>query len=249
MFLPIITATLVISFISLIGALALFFNEKLLDKLLLLLMSFSAGALIGNAFLHLIPEAIEGGFFENNLLTLFLYVISGFLAFFILENFINWHHHHSREHPQEAPFSYLVLISDAIHNFLDGLAIAASFFISFPAGIATALAVALHEIPQEIGDFGVLVYGGIKKTKALFLNFISASTVILGGVVGFFLAERQIISIELLLPFIAGGFIYIASSDLVPEIKSHTGTKKSILSLLAFIFGVAIMWGLKSLSL
>jgi zinc and cadmium transporter len=139
------------------------------------------------------------------------------------------------------PFSYLILISDSIHNFIDGLIIAASFVVSFPIGIVTALAVALHEIPQEIGDFGVLVYGGFKRVKALFLNFLSAITVIFGGLFGFLLSEKIGQSIIFLLPFAAGNFIYIASSDLIPEIKLKVSFKKSLIHFFIFLLGIITM--------
>lgn len=242
-FIWIILATFFISAISFIGALGLFLKERILDKILLLLVAFSAGALFGGAFLHLIPESIEAiGLGENSILEIFLYLIIGFCTFFILEQFIKWHHHHSMQHPKIMPFSYLILISDGIHNFIDGIVVAASFAVSLPTGLVTALAVGLHEIPQEIGDFGILIYGGFKKIKALFLNFISASTIILGGIVGFLIAEKISDKIIFLLPFAAGNFIYIAASDLIPHIKEEKDFKKSILNFLTFLFGVIIMF-------
>ncbi len=154
----ILISTFLISFIAFVGALTLFLKEKLLNKVLLILVAFSAGALIGGAFLHLIPETImKVGLNETSLLKIFLYLLLGFCVFFILEQFIRWHHHHDTHHPKIMPFSYMILISDGIHNFIDGLIIAASFVIAFPVGLITALAVALHEIPQEIGDYGVLL--------------------------------------------------------------------------------------------
>ena len=232
--------------IAFIGALTLFLKEKLLDKILLSLISFSAGALIGGAFLHLIPEAIvQVGLEETALLKIFLYLIFGFCFFFILEQFIRWHHHHALHHPEIAPFSYLILVSDGVHNFIDGLIIAASFVVCFPVGVATALAVAFHEIPQEIGDFGVLVYGGFKKVQALFLNFLSAIVAIFGGIVGFFLAEKIGQSIVFLLPFAAGNFIYIAAADLIPEIRHKASDKKSIINFFVFLLGIAFMLLLK----
>ncbi len=238
----IILSTFLISLIAFIGALTLFLKEKLLDKILLILVAFSAGALIGGAFLHLIPETIvKVGVEEGQLLKVFLYLLLGFCTFFILEQFIRWHHHHATRHPEIMPFSYLILVSDAVHNFIDGLIIAASFVIALPVGIITALAVALHEIPQEIGNFGVLVYGGFKKSRALFLNFLSAITVILGGIVGFFLSEKIGDSIIFLLPFAAGNFIYIASSDLIPEIKHKESFKKSAIYFFVFLLGIILM--------
>ena len=143
------------------------------------------------------------------------------------------------------PFSYLILVSDGIHNFIDGLIIAASFVVSFPIGIATTLAVVLHEIPQEIGDFGVLIYGGIKKVRALFLNFLSAIFAIFGGFLGFLLSEKIGESIVFLLPFAAGTFIYIASSDLLPEIKHKESLKKSLIHFFVFLLGIILMLLLK----
>ena len=242
----ILISTFLISLIAFVGALILFLKEELLNKILLILVALSAGALIGGAFLHLIPEAIEEAVSKDySLLTIFLYLILGFCTLFILEQFISWHHHHATQHPeinsQIKPFSYLILISDAIHNFIDGLIIAGSFIISLPMGLITSLAVALHEIPQEIGDYGVLVYGGFKKIKALFLNFFSASTVIFGGIVGFFLSKTIGEQILFLLPFAAGTFIYIAASDLIPHIKEEKNLKKSALYFFVFLTGIILM--------
>jgi len=239
-------ATILISLIAFAGALTLFLKEKLLNKMLLILVSLSAGALIGGAFLHLLPEAVES-VPEENILNVFIFSIIGFSVFLILEQCIRWHHHHSTRHPDIAPFSYLILISDAIHNFIDGLIIAASFAISFEIGIVTTLAVALHEIPQEIGDFGVLVYGGFKKNKALFLNFISAITVVFGGMVGFLVSEKIGESVIFLLPFAAGNFIYIASADLIPEIKQKKEPKKSFINFIIFFIGIMLMFLIKFL--
>lgn len=244
----IILTTFLISLISFIGALILFLKEELLDRILLVLASFAAGALIGGAFFHLMPEAIaEVGADEETVLILFLYLIFGFCIFFFLEQFIRWHHHHATKHPEIKPFSYLILISDGVHNFIDGLIIAASFVVAFPLGIATVIAIALHEIPQEIGDFGLLVYGGFKKGKALVLNFLSAISIVFGGIVGFFLSEKIGESVIFLLPFAAGNFIYIACSDIIPEIKHKVDIRKSAIHFLVFLIGIGIMLLIKIL--
>lgn len=266
----IILSTFLVSLISFIGILTLVLKEELLNKVLLLSVAFSAGALIGGAFFHLIPEAINKVEAEQ-ILVLFLYLVFGFCFFFILENFIHWHHHHATSHPEVhpvrnfltqddnskierdkisngvKPFSYLILVSDGIHNFIDGLIIAASFLFSFPLGVTTTLAVIFHEIPQEIGDFGVLVYGGFKKIKALFLNFLSGLLAILGGIIGFLLSEKIGEGIIFLLPFAAGNFIYIAASDLIPEIKQKVGLKKAFLHFLIFLGGLGLMLVMKLL--
>ncbi len=237
----IFASTLVISLISLIGVITLAMSDKLLGKILLLLVSFSAGALMGGAFLHLIPEAVEN--FQGS--NIYSYILIGFISFFLVEKILHWRHCHDGDCKVHS-FAYMNLFGDSVHNFLDGLAIAASFVTSIPLGVTTTIAVALHEIPQEIGDFGVLVYGGFKKLTALSLNFITAMTSIAGGVVGFLLAGYPEFA-SLLIPFTAGGFIYIAASDLIPEIRKETSLVRGGASFLFFIFGILIMLGLKIL--
>lgn len=242
----IIGTTFVISLIALVGALTLFLKEKLLNRILLALVAFSAGALIGGAFLHLMPEAIIGvDTNEASVLNVFLYLLLGFCIFFVLEQLIRWHHHHTTTHPKIMPFSYLILIGDGIHNYIDGLVIAASFMVNFPVGIVTTLAIALHEIPQEIGDFGILVYGGFERVKALTLNYISAITVIFGGITGYLLYGWIGESIVLLLPFAAGNFIYIATTDLIPEIRYKESLKKSLVRFCVFLTGIGLMLAVK----
>lgn len=240
----IIIATFSVSLISFVGVFALALKEKLLERILLFLVAFSAGSLIGGAFLHLMPEAVEGAeTMDISVLNVFLYLLLGFCVFFILERFIGWHHHHSSKHPEIKSFSYLILASDALHNFIDGLIIAAGFLVDFSVGAITTLMVILHEIPQEVGDFGVLVYGGFNKTKALFLNFLSALVAIFGGIIGYFLSRSMGDSAIFLLSFAAGNFIYIACSDLIPEIKkTETEPKKSFFYFLTFLSGIGLMW-------
>lgn len=249
MLLWIIIATFCISLISFVGVLLLFLKDKLLDKILLILVAFSAGSLIGGAFLHLMPEAItQAAGDESLILNLFLYLIFGFCIFFVLEQFIGWHHHHAAKHPEIMTFSYSILISDSLHNFIDGLIIAGSFVAGFQIGLVTALAVILHEIPQEIGDFGVLVYGGFTKTKALLLNFLSALAAIFGGIVGYLFLEKTNEFAIFLLPFAAGNFIYIACSDLIPEIKKEgEDVRKTLFYFFIFLSGIGLMWVLRAL--
>ncbi|MCK4440328.1 ZIP family metal transporter [Candidatus Bathyarchaeota archaeon] len=244
----IIGTTFLISLVAFVGALTLFLKEKFLKQILLILVAFSAGALIGGAFLHLMPEAIiKVGVNEASVLKVFLYLLLGFCIFFVLEQLVRWHHHHVITHPKIMPFSYLILISDGIHNFIDGLIIAASFMVDFHIGIVTTLAVALHEIPQEIGDFGVLVYGGFERVRALILNYISAITVIFGGITGYLLYAWIGKSIVFLLPFAAGNFIYIASTDLIPEIRYKESLTKSLVRFCAFLAGMGLMLAVKLL--
>ena len=239
----ILLSTFLVSLISFVGAVSLFFKEKFLNKILLVLVALSAGALLGGAFLHLLPEAIKTAGVAN-VLKVFIFALLGFCLFYILEEFIKWHHHHATDHSVH-PFTYLILFSDGLHNFLDGLIIAGSFVVSPISGVATTLAVALHEIPQELGDFGVLVYGGLTKRKALLFNFLSALLAVLGGLAGFFLAKKIGFSIVYLLPFAAGNFIYIACSDLIPEIKKDFPLKKSLGYFCVFILGILFMLVMK----
>jgi len=240
----IIASTFLVSLIAFIGILALVLRDNLLRKLLLVLVSLSAGALMGGAFLHLLPEALEKAGSHEIFQTLFLYVLIGFSLFFIIEKVLHWRHCHKGKCDVHT-FAYMNLFGEAVHNFIDGLIIAASFVVSIPLGITTTLAVALHEIPQEIGDFGVLVYGGFTKSRALCLNFLIALAAVAGGISGFFLSTTIESSVLFLLPFAAGGFIYIAASDLVPEIRKETRIGRALLNFGIFILGIIIMFIVK----
>jgi len=242
----IILCTFLISIISLVGSIALFIREKLLEKILLVLVALSAGGLMGGAFLHLLPESVSEANSPVFITNLFSYFLFGFCIFFILEQFIQWTHEHYDLH-EKKPVSYLVLVSDFVHNFIDGLVIAGSFLMGFNVGIVTSIAIALHEIPQEIGDFGVLVYGGFEKRKALLWNFISAITVIFGGIMGFYLSNMIEGSALLLLPFAAGNFTYIAASDLIPEIKHGDSLKRNLTHFVTFLIGLLIMLFIKKI--
>jgi zinc and cadmium transporter len=239
----ILVTTVAISLIAWIGILTVFLNDALLDRILLVLVALAAGALIGGAFLHLLPRAIRE-YGATDTLPMFLYLIGGFCLFYVLEQFIHWHHHHGATHDRDA-VSYLVLISDTVHNFIDGLVIAGSFLVGTEVGLVTAAAIALHEIPQEIGDFGVLVYGGFERFHALALNYLTQATVIVGGLVGYALTNIAGQPPTFLLPFAAGNFIYIASSDLIPEIKAQDDHRTAALHFGVFLLGIALMLGVK----
>jgi len=206
------------------------------------LIGFAAGGLIGGAFLHLLPEAIEKSEKSSNV---FLFAIVGFILFFMLEKYLYWRHCHKGEKCDIHAFTYLNLIGDGIHNFIDGLVIGASFFVDIKIGIVTTMAIVLHEIPQELGDFGVLIYGGFAKSKALFYNFLSALTAIVGTIIGYYISN-SVESIGIfLLPFAAGGFIYIAASDLIPELHRQKDLKKANISIIFFILGILFMYLIK----
>jgi len=228
-----------VSLISFAGIFTLSLKEEVLRKYIFIFISIAVGALLGDAFIHLIPESFEES--SSTILTSVL-VISGILFFFVLEKFLHWHHHgEDKEDSYIHPVGKLVLFSDGIHNFIDGIIIGASFLVSVPVGLATTTAVILHEIPQEIGDFAVLLHSGYTKRRALWLNFLSAMLAILGGVVPFVLGEATEIPSMWFLPIAAGGFIYIAVADLIPELQKTKGLRYSILQIIAVMAGVVAM--------
>jgi zinc and cadmium transporter len=235
----IILATVVNGLIAFVGVFALFLKESVLERILLVLIAFSAGALLAGGLFHLLAESIE--MMEMN--TAFITLLFGFSSFFIIERFLHWHHCHD-EKCDVHEFTYLILIGDGVHNFIDGLVIAASFLVGVPFGIITTLLIIGHEIPQELGDFGALVYGGFGKKKALLFNFASQLTCVIGGVVGFFMSGLGNLT-AMLLPFAAGGFFYIAASDLIPELHKETDLKKSLISFAFFLIGIGFMVSMK----
>jgi len=233
-----IGSVVLVSLISFVGILALAWNEKRLHKILLLLVGFSAGALVGDVFIHIIPELVKKGVFT---FTTSLSIVMGIIIFFILEKIIFWHHCHLPPHKHHVhEFGLTNLVGDALHNFLDGLIIGASYLVDIPLGIATTVAVILHEIPQEVGDFGVLIHAGFSKFKALLFNFLTAVMAILGGLIAFLGIRLEYLE-QYFIPIIAGGFLYIAIADLIPELKKEEKTKQSILQVIWFCLGVGVM--------
>lgn len=247
-----ILGVVVVSLLSLIGVFAISLKETTLDKVLFVLLSFAAGSILGAAYLDLLPEAIEFFNEQEMLSTAFLYVTLGFLGFFFLERFIYWYHGHVHGYESDVEeermtvkkFVYLNIIGDGVHNFIDGMAIAASFVFSLPLGLSTLVAVIFHEIPQEIGDFGVLVYGGFSRYKALFFNFLSALTAIVGAFVSYYLSFYVQNFVGFLIALTAGGFIYLAASELIPEIQKEKHIGRSMLQFVLFIFGIVLIWSL-----
>tara|TARA_B100000315_G_scaffold3954_1_gene3888 strand:+ start:669 stop:1418 length:750 start_codon:yes stop_codon:yes gene_type:complete len=237
-----IVSVLIVSSISFLGLLTFAVKADKLKKILLYMVSFSAGALFGDAFIHLLPEVVEEAGFSPSIS---LYVLFGIGFSFIIEKFIHWRHCHipsSKEHIH--PFAMMNLLGDGVHNFIDGIIIGASYLASVPVGIATTLAVILHEVPSEIGDFGVLLHGGFSKGKALFYNFVTALTAVLGAIVSLLISSYLENITTFLVPFAAGTFIYIAGSDLIPEIHKEVDAKKSLLQFIAIVLGVLIMMSL-----
>lgn len=235
-----IGSTLLVSLLSFSGLLLLAMKAPQLKKMVFILVSFAVGALFGNTFFMLVPESYA--LIENTKLIGVL-VISGLVVMFVLEKFIHWHHCHNVSHEHdEAPLGYISLITDSLHNFTDGVLIAAAWMVSPEVGVATALAVIVHEIPQEISDFGVLLHAGFSKRKALFLNFIAACAAILGAIVTLMLGEHIEKLIVFILPFAAGGFIYLAGSDLIPELNRESSLRKNLIQLAAIVAGLLLMF-------
>lgn len=232
----ILISTFAVSLISLIGVFTLSIKDKLLARILFCLVGFSAGALIGSAFLHILPEVLK----TTDSILVFEFLILGIVLFFLMERYFYWRHCHEGVCSVHA-FTYLNLIGDGIHNFMDGMVIAAGFCVSINLGIVTTVAIILHEIPQELGDFAVLVYGGFSKKKALLFNFLTGLTAMAGALLGYFISDSARGFVSFVLPLTAGGFIYIATSDLIPEIHKEKDLKRSSAAFIAFLFGIAMM--------
>lgn len=236
-------AVIGVSLVSLIGVVSLAFKDEYVKKYIGLFISLAIGALLGDAFIHIIPESFEN-LVDPNITSLL--IISGLMIFFLLEKLIHWHHHgEDKEEEHVHPVGKLVLFSDGIHNLIDGIIIGVSFIVSIPLGFATTLAVILHEIPQEIGDFAVLLHAGYSKRKALLYNFISALFAVLGVLIVFILGDVIENYILWFLPIAAGGFIYVALADLIPELHKHSGRTNLILQIGALTLGVLLMLSLK----
>lgn len=237
--LAVLISVLFVSLISLVGVFALSTKEKTIKRNSALLVSFAAGALFGDAIIHLLPEAFEE---LGTSLSTSLYVISGIVVFFVLEKFLHWRHCHlglTERHTHS--LATMNLVGDGVHNFIDGLLIGATYLVSFPVGLATTLAIIFHEIPQEIGDFGVLLHAGLSVKKALLFNFLSALLAVLGAVMALLLNQYLVGFEAFLLAIAAGGFLYIAGSDLIPELKHECGGMKSVRQFVLMIFGIAVM--------
>ncbi len=222
-FLPLLSV-IVVSLVSLIGVLAISVREDLIKKYISLFVSLAVGGLLGDAFIHLIPEGLAE---IKNPTTFSILIILGILLFFIIEKYLHWHHHGEAEDLNHAihPLGKMILFSDGVHNFIDGLVIGSSYLVSTELGLATTIAVILHEIPQEIGDFGVLLHSGFSKAQALWFNFLSALSAVLGVIVVLIIGEWSNVVSTWLIPFAAGGFIYIALSDLIPELHKKSDKK------------------------
>ena len=232
----IVGSSLLMSAIALVGGVTLVLSEQTLQRLLLPLVAFAAGSLLGGAFFHMIPAALAAGL---NDVAVYALILAGFAVFFGLEQFLHWHHCHRADTACKKPLTYLILIGDGLHNLLGGMAVAGTFLIDIRLGIVTWLAAAAHEVPQELGDFGVLVHGGWERRRALFYNVLSALTFLVGGLVAYGASLR--VDVSFLVPFAAGNFIYIGAADLIPEVKAHADLRANIVHFAAFVAGAALL--------
>lgn len=238
-----VVSTLLVSIVSLSGIFLLTIRDKVLQKIVLYLVSFAIGSMLANVFFHLLPEAYEVSSSIEKASTL---VLVGFLGSFIIEKYIHWHHCHNLHCKHAEPVGIMLLIGDALHNATDGMLIAASYMVSIPVGIATTIAIMLHEIPQEIGDFAVLIHSGYTRAKALLWNLCTALTALIGAIVLVWLHDHVSNIEAILLPIIAGNFLYIAGTDLLPTLQKQTKVKNSIIQLLSIIAGIALVFFLTS---
>jgi zinc and cadmium transporter len=237
----IVSGGVAMSAISLVGAVTFLLDETTQRRLVRPLVAFAAGSLLGGAIAHMIPEATARGGGS----TPYVSVLAGFALFLAIEQFLHWHHCHRETADCRPPLGYLILVGDGLHNLLGGLAVGAAFVADVRVGLTIWLAAAAHEVPQELGDFGVLVHGGWTRTRALVFNLLSSATFLLGGVVAWAASAR--FDTAWLLGFAAGNFLYIGASDLVPEVNRHRELGAGALHFLAFTAGAGLLVALKVL--
>ncbi len=235
-------STFLIAILAWVGIFTFALKEESFKKLLNLLVAFAAGTLIGVSFIHLIPEALHNttcGHGHSSAGPLL--ILAGFVFFFILEQYLHWHHcHRTPSEHTKTPFSIMILVANGIHNFVDGILVGAAFLVNIPLGITTSIAVAAHELPQELGNYGILVYGGWERMKALTVNFGVSLIIVAGGITAYFSAG--ILNPAYVVPFAAGGFIYIGAADLIPEIQRCGKMHKSLITLGVFLLGIVAMF-------
>jgi zinc and cadmium transporter len=235
----ILSGGVLMSLIALSGSLTLLLNEKTLKKILLPLVALAAGSLMGGALFHMLPASVSE---IENLLFVFALVATGFCVFMILEQFMHWHHCHRKLAYHKQPVTILILIADSLHNFIDGIVVGSAFLINTWLGVTAWLATAAHEIPQELGDFGVLINGGWNKKKALLVNFLSGLTFLAGSIAVYFASSWFQLNTVYLVAFGAGNFLYIATSDLIPQINKEETAGKNLLHFFAFVTGLVILF-------
>lgn len=224
------------SSIAMVGSITLALSEEALDRLLIPMVALAAGSLLGGAFLHMLPNAIDA---LGNTQAVWVWFLAGFTGFFLLEQTLHWHHCH-RAVSNHRPMGHLILVADGLHNFVGGMSVASAFFIDHRVGLVTWFAAAAHEVPQELGDFGILVNSGWGRRSALLYNVASGATFLVGGLVAYVLSGA--VDIVFLVPFAAGNFAYIGATDLLPELTTDAAVTSKVTSFAAFFLGLAILW-------
>ena len=232
----IVVSGIAMSSLALVGTVTVFMPAARLERILLPIVGLAAGSLLGGAVFHMLPESID---VIGNRLGVYIAFVAGFLVFFVLEQLLHWHHCHRADHSAHRPLGYLILLADGLHNLIGGLAVGGAFVVDIRIGVVAWLVAAAHEIPQELGDFGVLVHSGWRRRSALAWNFASALTFLVGSLVAYAVADH--IEVAYLLPFAAGNFVYIASADLLPEIASEEKTRDKVETTAAFLAGLAVL--------
>jgi zinc and cadmium transporter len=229
------------SVIALIGGLFVLLPAAIFNKWLKPLIAFAAGSLIGGAFFHMLPHAIGASGGQREAM---LWVVIGFATFLALDQFLEWHHCRRPPSRPIRPLGPLLLVADGMHNLLGGLAIGAVFVTDLRAGIAAWIAAALHEIPQEAGEFGAIVHAGYSTRQALFYNFLSALTFPFGGVIAYCIGQS--VSVHFLIALGAGNFLYIAGADLIPEVKRAERFHETLTRFVFFALGVGLLFAVQA---
>lgn len=239
-FLWILGGGVLMAVVALVGSTTLLLSERTLRRVLLPLVAFAAGSLLGGAFFHMLPTALAE---MSGPTAVFAWLLGGFLVFFVIEQFLHWHHCHREVAECREPMTYLILVGDGLHNFTGGLAVAGAFLVDVGLGISTWVAAAAHEVPQELGDFAVLVHGGWAKGRALLFNFLSGLAFLAGSLAAYGLSRQA--DVDFLLPLAAGNFLYIAASDLVPEVNRNDTVRHNLLHLASFAAGIGLLLALR----
>ena len=242
MLFEILASAILIALFSLVGLFTFYLKHETMKKYLWVLIALASGTLLSASFFHLIPETFhEAGEAAG------LYILAGVLLSYIIESGLHWHHCRGTcKEVKVKPMGYLILIGDGLHNFIDGIVLGAAYMADFNLGLITTVAIIAHEIPQELSDFGILLKSGMNRTKALITNFIVACTVILGGLTAYFFATNETTFIPLI-GIAAGNFIYLALSDLVPELHEHNSTKRTLMKFAVMLLGIAIIYFISGL--
>lgn len=237
----IILANIFISLLSLSGAIMILWKKLITKSVIPYLVSFAAGVILTTAFLDLFPEAAEQATELRLKINIFLPAFLGIITSFFIERFLLWFHHHEHTHGIK-PTIFLITIGDGIHNLIDGITIAATYLANPALGLITTIAMAAHEIPQEIADFSILVHSGLSKKKALIINLLSGLTAVVGGILGYYFLHKFSAALPVLLAFSAGIFIYISCSDLIPDLHRDYNEQKKWSQALPFIVGIILMY-------